>query len=476
MEYSQEQIDIANCAFTNVSTNDIILVQAFAGSGKSTMLECVASKLSSNLKILSICFGKAVQENSERIFNKNANVDSKTFDSYCYRAFFNQNESKTPQNLTAYSMQLEHHQTKAVCKKAFKELDTYMSNPKGKKPEHWLALKQWMIYENKRGDYTNYKFLRKYQQLLGTFATNYDVLLVDECQDLDPIMIDTILKFKGMIIMVGDEFQHIFSFMGSVCAFDLVREISNRKVHEFHLTKSFRFGKNIANISMSILNQIFMNPPNEKGLAIRVDETKKDHIFYFNSHHFVQLDSLDECTVLATRNSTIFDIAFHLSDNGRNFQMIGKEKFIPMLSETYEKYKKYGYKYINDKKQEAEACGNFEVSGIYALILQYKEKIVEKVEKLKKYITDNSKIILSTIHKSKGLQWKTVLVLDDKFKKETDYRKFDEKKRLYYVAFTRSCENLYVEKSLLEYFGIEYYKERQAFREFQKCTKFLKLE
>ncbi len=56
------------------------------------------------------------------------------------------------------------------------------------------------------------------------------------------------------------------------------------------------------------------------------------------------------------------------------------------------------------------------------------------------------KVFLSTIHKAKGLEWKVVFVVSfyEKFMKDKRVDRQEEERRIYYVAFTRAKELLYV--------------------------------
>ena len=70
----------------------------------------------------------------------------------------------------------------------------------------------------------------------------YEVLLLDEAQDMNPAMLDICLNQEKPKIVVGDPHQQIYSFNGAVNALSLVEEHSRtRVVRTFYLTQSFRF-------------------------------------------------------------------------------------------------------------------------------------------------------------------------------------------------------------------------------------------
>ena len=81
----------------------------------------------------------------------------------------------------------------------------------------------------------------------------------------------------------------------------------------------------------------------------------------------------------------------------------------------------------------------------FAYADDYRRKLAEERKKGKK----RSGITLTTMHKAKGLEWKTVFIIDvhdglvpyEQKDEETD---LEEERRLFYVAMTRAKDNLYI--------------------------------
>ena len=88
----------------------------------------------------------------------------------------------------------------------------------------------------------------KLWQLSKPSLGQYDALLVDEAQDMNPCMLDVVRRQIQPKIFVGDPHQQIYAFRGSVNVLDLL-EAS----HTYALTQSFRFGEPIAFAAQSIL-------------------------------------------------------------------------------------------------------------------------------------------------------------------------------------------------------------------------------
>lgn len=79
----------------------------------------------------------------------------------------------------------------------------------------------------------------------------YDCILIDEAQDLTPAIIATIMSQKCPKILVGDPHQQIYGFRGAKNAMALALAD-----HTFYLTKSFRFGPEIAYVAACILDAL----------------------------------------------------------------------------------------------------------------------------------------------------------------------------------------------------------------------------
>lgn len=90
---------------------------------------------------------------------------------------------------------------------------------------------------------------------------------------------------------------------------------------------------------------------------------------------------------------------------------------------------------------------------------------------------DDEKMVLSTIHSSKGLEWHSVFVMSlvdgylPSFRSLDDASQIEEERRLLYVALTRARENLYLLKPHIEPSGSDYYRY-QGFQ-FTRVSRFL---
>lgn len=83
-----------------------------------------------------------------------------------------------------------------------------------------------------------------------------DYLMVDEAQDLNPVMLawlDTQRRLGKQVVYVGDSQQQIYEWRGAVDALDLA---AGPDAHTTYLTQSFRFGPAIADVANAILAEL----------------------------------------------------------------------------------------------------------------------------------------------------------------------------------------------------------------------------
>ena len=73
----------------------------------------------------------------------------------------------------------------------------------------------------------------------------YDVLLVDEAQDLNPRQVAYLLAHRGPRVFIGDPHQSIYGFRG---ANDRMRRLEAVATARYELTQTFRFGPPLTNV------------------------------------------------------------------------------------------------------------------------------------------------------------------------------------------------------------------------------------
>lgn len=90
-------------------------------------------------------------------------------------------------------------------------------------------------------------YLKLYQ--LSRPVLDYDCVIGDEFQDVNPVVADIILNQKTQRIVIGDPNQSIYGWRG---AENFLKD-SDEYVTLF-LSKSFRYGQEIADLGMTVIN------------------------------------------------------------------------------------------------------------------------------------------------------------------------------------------------------------------------------
>ncbi len=97
----------------------------------------------------------------------------------------------------------------------------------------------------------------KLMQLNGA-SLPYDIILVDEAQDVTPCMMDIVLRQNGCKVFVGDTYQQIYGWNGAVDSLEHARELGGKV---FYLTQSFRCPKPVAAIADKYLRLLGASKP-----------------------------------------------------------------------------------------------------------------------------------------------------------------------------------------------------------------------
>ena len=282
----------------------------------------------------------------------------------------------------------------------------------------------------------------------GWKSEEYEIVLIDECQDLNPQQIAflTCIPTKR-IVFVGDTNQAIYGFRGSdPYAMDKIREHYNPV--EYQLTESFRCPTEIISTVKHIVPAITTNKTG--GQIDSVDGN-------------AEIDFPDECFIISRTNSNLVKLAYKFIQENKHFSIGGT--FINQLKKDLNRVF-YGAKSLTAmrenvvKQYEQEvtrAKGHkWSITGIenkYDSLLAIinvadsPSDIAQFVKNLAMHSDSASCRKLMTIHASKGLESPTVYFIKsdtcDYFKEKTDIQwEKQQEDNLYYVACTRALDKL----------------------------------
>jgi len=260
-----------------------------------------------------------------------------------------------------------------------------------------------------------------------------DCILFDEAQDAGGVMLDVLRKQSAQVIYVGDEFQQLYDFRGAVNA---MAQVSAETVY---LTQSFRFGPEVAAGANELLQLLGPKKPlrGTAGIASR--------LLWSTSTTPEPVDAL-----LVRTNATGIGEALYCFSQGQKvcLQINGQE--ILHFCDAAEAL----------LAGRTPASLQFSLFSNWAEFVEYSEtaagadyaklvKLTEDygVDSLRAIINTSvppqaADVVITTGHKSKGLEWARVRLGGD-FRLGSDdesgkYTLNEAEARLDYVAITRA--------------------------------------
>ena len=264
-----------------------------------------------------------------------------------------------------------------------------------------------------RMPYDGYMKLWQLRNANLQWVTNHDVLLLDEGQDMNPAMLEIFMKQSVTRVIVGDPHQQIYMFRGAVNALDLVTP-----THTFFLTQSFRFGPEIGFLANKCLRDL-------KGLDSRtlVGGKKKDSFLGTNRK------DRDQVAFIGRTNFGLFDKLNRLiceEHSGKKIGLVGGAEsynfddyldIFYLMTDQKNKMKKYkNWKSYQQFTAFAKNVADVELLSKIKIVEKFGPRLVSIVAKVKTVCTKDIRkadIVLSTIHKAKGLEFDTVTLLND---------------------------------------------------------------
>lgn len=241
-----------------------------------------------------------------------------------------------------------------------------------------------------------------------------DIILLDEGQDANAAMlkiIDHQIQSGSQAVFMGDTYQHIYSFTGAVDSMRLMREKYGDQSKTLPLTQSYRFGPQIADAGNVFLKMMGSEYELE-GLG--------------NKHGSVRpsMKGLGQVTRLHRTNMSMLIDVIDSHKKGESVCIAGGgdqlKKLLIGVSDMFEKGRS-SHPEIGKFENWAELAGYTKTKDGLGLkpVVNYVESrdgsVGEAVIALDASISpgDPSGAILTTAHKSKGLQWNNVeLALD----------------------------------------------------------------
>lgn len=489
MELTKEQYDIIN------STGNI-KINAVAGSGKTTTVIEYAKTRPATSKILYLAFNKSVKLEAAKKFAEKGlnNVNVETAHSLAYRHIVFKNEYKVrPQgyktNEIAELLNLQGNgekHTEYVIANHINKFIAYFCNsnkqkvqdlnyldtvtdPKAKTfvssfYDYIVSQSRLLLSKMDKGEIeiTHDFYLKKFQ--LSNPKLNYDFILFDEGQDASPAMLDIFFNQKATKVIVGDTHQQIYGWRFAV------NSLEKADFKTYHLSTSFRFSQDIANLAMEVLkfkkhldehqSIPIIGKGNSKeiktkavlartnlGLLLKaieyVTEKKKIKQIYFEGN-------INSYTY-ADEGASLYDV-LNLY-NGKHHLI--KDKLIKAMQG------------LNELEDYIEKTEDVQLAMMVEIVKEYGNKIPDIIKAIKEKHVDNddkekAEMIFSTVHRCKGMEYDAIQLVNDfiaeeklaKLKEDKkaegiNTTKLNEEINLLYVAVTRTKNSIHIPEPLM---------------------------
>lgn len=489
MELTNEQHEIIN-------SSGNIKINAVAGSGKTTTIIEYAKARPQNSKILYLAFNKSVKTEAIKKFTDRGlnNMSVETAHSLAYKHIvYGSNyklrtfgyKSHEIAEILKLKIQGEKHGEHIAASHINKFITYFCNSDKQKVGEldygeivsdplaQMFVSKYYDYIENQTRKFlalmnngeieiTHDFYLKKFQ--LSQPVLNYDYILFDEGQDASSAMLDIFLKQKATKVIVGDTHQQIYGWRFAV------NSLEKTDFKTYRLTRSFRFGQDIADLAMNVLkmkeiiSEYSPVPITGKnvsrslkvsailgrtnlGLLLRaiefVNEKKKLKSLYFEGN-------ISSYTY-ADEGASLYDV-LNLY-NGKN--KLIRDKLIRQMKD------------MKELQSFIEKTGDTQFSMLVDIVKKYGNDIPRILKLIKAKHVDNdekdkAEIIFSTVHRCKGMEYDVVEIVNDfitekKLEKQSEdggnnmlsISKLNEEINLLYVAVTRTKNIILIPEALV---------------------------
>lgn len=489
MELTKEQFDIINSAGN-------IKINAVAGSGKTTTVIEYAKTRPATSKILYLAFNKSVKLEAAKKFADIGlnNVKVETAHSLAYRHIVYKNDYKVrSQGYKANEIvELLHlkgngeKHTEYVVGNHINKFVAYFCNSDKQKvqdlnyldtltdPKAKLFVSSFYEYivsqsrlllskmDKREIEITHDFYLKKFQ--LSNPTLNFDYILFDEGQDASPAMLDIFFNQKATKVIVGDTHQQIYGWRFAV------NSLEKANFKTYHLSTSFRFSQDIANLAMEVLKfkkhlgehqpiTITGKGNNKKiktkavlartnlGLLLKaieyVTEKKKVKHIYFEGN-------INSYTY-ADEGASLYDVLNLYNAK----QYLIRDKLIKAMKD------------LDELEDYIEKTEDVQLGMMVEIVKEYGNKIPDIIKAIKEKHVENddkekAEMIFSTVHRCKGMEYDAIQLVNDfiseekleklkndKKAEDINVTKLNEEINLLYVAVTRTKNSIYIPETLM---------------------------
>lgn len=309
-----------------------------------------------------------------------------------------------------------------------------------------------------RGDIaiTHDFYLKKFQ--LSHPKLPFDYVLFDEAQDASAAMLDIFLKQSATKVIVGDTHQQIYGWRYAV------NSLEQADFNILHLSRSFRFGADIAALARSVLSwkaHLQEKAPEVALHGLGKSKAKKSKAVIARSNLGLLLKAIEAVTAEKPLKQLHFEgnlNSYTYADEGASLYDVlhlynGKRQYVrDSLLQAMGSMK--------DLEDYIEKTEDAQLGMMVEIVKQYENDIPDLLQTIRdKHVPreekEQAEVVFSTVHRCKGMEYDVVELapdfLNEKKLKQlveedtnngTDRARLNEEINLLYVAITRAKNHL----------------------------------
>lgn len=471
-----------------IDTNFDLVINAVAGSGKTTTLVEYARSRPANSRILYLAFNKTVKKEAQQKFAKAGvpNVKVETAHSLAFDHVVKHSNYKIVQGYKSYEwvdilgIATGEKHTDYIIANHVNKFIGYFCNSKAKKVQElqygdvvtdptaktfvdnfYSVIEKYTreaLAKMQRAEIavTHDFYLKKFQ--LGDPVLPFDYILFDEGQDASAAMLEVFLRQAAIKIIVGDVHQQIYGWRYAINSLQQV------KFPVYHLSNSFRFDDEVALVANKILclKKVLQQPP-----AVKIIGAGKPTGAAFSKATLGRTNfGLLLNAIAQWQGGLIKSIYFEGNINSYTFADEGaslydvlnlyngkpamiKDKLIASM------------KTIRELEEYIEKTEDGSLGIIVEVVKEFGNRLPGLISELKSRHTANKEdadMIFSTVHRCKGMEYDEVTLLKDFISEEklvkqiaqlggekilpADAGRLAEEINILYVAATRAKNKL----------------------------------
>lgn len=508
MKPTEEQQAILDCRAR------VLLINARAGTGKTSTLKMLASE-HLHKKILYLVFNRKARDEAHSKFPRN--VKATTVHSLALSRSKNRRAGqlgnftptdmlpafrgmKNAQQLAA----LSHEFTTFYMNSPIREIESAMEIFHGQHlnrvsdelkdaisryPDKVIEASRDIlnVWRRKERPYPHDFYLKLFHRN-GDFhktLNDFDMVLVDEGQDLSPIMLDALGQCTKRIVIVGDTHQQIYSFR---YATDAMQQFPSDE--KLELTMSFRFGEKIAGIA----SEFIRSAKRDTLFQIRGNPEKASKVAVYTDLPHPERNR--KCAILTRTNLALFEQALRLKSRRIHFTLEGNIRSV--LHDILDIYRLSSddrgrirnpliesFENMAALEKYAGDLDDFQLTGKIKVVKDYARHLPDAVFEILKISKEGDKhvagpsITLTTVHGAKGQEYDDVYIDRDisaaLSKSESPLnRTFNDDANIAYVAFTRAIQSLYLHQDFATILTPEWQAAVRQYKPAARSSKYFK--